>query len=492
MTPQDYRRLDALALGSLVARREVSASEVTEAAIASIEALNPTLNPVILPRFDAARVEAARLVAEEPGKRPLAGVPFLLKDVNLYASDMPTRFASRFFADARPQEDSTLVRRWREAGLVTLGKSNTPEFAGDFVTEPRFYGPSLNPWNLGVTVGGSSGGAAVAVASGMVPLAHGTDLGGSIRIPAACCGVFGFKPSVGLNPLGPHWEELASGLDSDHVLTRSVRDSAAALDATAGPDTGTRLGRVPPAGGYLAGLDNTGPRLRIGVATADPTGHQAGTSQVEAVERIAQLLEGLGHHLEPYTFPAEAQPEAWFDSLWTVDVALLIEERSQELGRGPREDELEPYLWAALEHAGSLSAADWLRARLAMKRAAVAILNSMQHLDAVLSPTLGEDPPALGVLNFAANGSDLATWSARGYAFAPFVAAANLTGQPAASCPVMVNARGLPVDVQIAARPGEDLLVLRLAQEVEQATNWQAFLEAMQARVSLLKATRSA
>ena len=451
--------------------------------MASIEALNPALNAVILRRFEAARAEAARLDAEGPGERPLAGVPFLLKDVNLFAADMPTRFASRFFSDARPKGDSTLVRRWREAGLVTLGKSNTPEFAGDFVTEPRAYGPSCNPWDPGVTVGGSSGGAAVAVASGMVPLAHGTDLGGSIRIPAACCGVFGFKPSVGLNPLGPHWEEIASGLDSDHVLSRSVRDSAAALDATAGPDTGTRLGRVPPPGGFLAGLGSPGPRLRIGVATADATGRPAGPSQVDAVGRTARLLEGLGHHVEPYAFPPEAHPEEWFDSLWTVDVALIIEERSQELGRGPREDELEPYLWAALDHARSLSATDWLRARLAMKRAAVAILTSMQHLDAVLSPTLGEDPPALGLLNFEANGSDLASWSARGYAFAPFVAAANLTGQPAASCPVSVNARGLPVGVQVASRPGEDLLVLRLAQEIELAAGWQAALVGLQDRL---------
>jgi amidase len=445
--------------------------------------LNPALNAVVLRRFEAARAEAARLDAEDPGDRPLAGVPFLLKDVNLFASDMPTRFASRFFAEARPRGESTLVRRWREAGLVTLGKSNTPEFAGDFVTEPRLYGPCLNPWDPGVTVGGSSGGAAVAVASGMVPLAHGTDLGGSIRIPAACCGVFGFKPSVGLNPLGPHWEEIASGLDSDHVLSRSVRDSAAALDATAGPDAGTRLGRLPPPGGFLANLDAPGPRLRIGVAIADATGRRAGPSQVEAVERTARLLEGLGHHLEPYAFPPEAQPEAWFDSLWTVDVAVLVEERSRDLGREPREDELEPYLRAALDHARSLSAADWLRARLAMKRAAVAILGSMGHLDVVLSPTLGEDPPALGVLNFEANGSDLASWSARGYAFAPFVAAANLTGQPAASCPVPVDAHGLPVGVQVAARPGEDLLVLRLAQEIEQASDWQASLDALQARL---------
>ena len=218
---------DGLALAARIARKDLSVREAVDVAISEIERLNPLLNAVVAERFDAARAEADqmdRARPERPG--PLWGVPFLLKDVNLYSSFLPTRFASRFFAEAHPKGDSTLVRRWRDGGLVILGTSNTPEFAGDFTTEPLAYGPCRNPWNPEVTVGGSSGGAAAAVASGMVPLAHGTDLGGSIRIPAACCGVFGFKPSVGLNPLGPWWEEIAGGLDSDHVLTRSVRDSA--------------------------------------------------------------------------------------------------------------------------------------------------------------------------------------------------------------------------------------------------------------------------
>jgi amidase len=219
------------------------------------------------------------------------------------------------------------------------------------------------------------------------------------------------------------------------------------------------------------------PRLRIGLATADASGQQAGPSQVEAVERTARLLEHLGHRIEAYAYPPETQPEVWFDNLWTVDVAHLVEERTREIGRPPREEELEPYTWAALRHVDSLSATGQLEARLAMKRAAVAILGSMAQLDVVLTPALGEDPPPLGLLNFEANGSDLARWGARGYAFAPFSLPANLSGQPAASCPVMVNARGLPVGVQIAARPGEDLLVLKLAHEIEKATDWHVVLE---------------
>ena len=479
MTPDDYRSQDGVGLAQLIAQGEVSAPEVAEAAISLIEALNPRLNAVVLDRFHAGRAEAVRPLP--PG--PLAGVPFLLKDVNLFAADMPTRFASRFFAEAGPKGDSTLVRRWREAGLLILGKTNTPEFAGDFITEPAFYGPTLNPWNAGVTVGGSSGGAGAAVASGMVPLAHGTDLGGSIRIPAACCGVFGFKPSVGLNPLGAQWEEIAGGLDADHVLTRSVRDSAASLDVTAGPDSGTRLNRLPPAGGFLSGLVAPLPRLRIGVAVEDPSGRRAGAAQVAAVERTARLLSGLSHHLEPYAYPSEALPGPWFDALWTTDILHLVRQRAAEMGREPRQDELDGLTRAALRHAERLSAADYLAAKLAMAQAAQAIGRSMERFDIVLTPTLAEDPAPLGELNFESNGHDLDQWNARGYGFAPFSTPANLAGQPSASCPVMIGGNGLPLAVQITGRPGADLLVLQLARELEEATEWQRTVEKLWMRL---------
>lgn len=476
MTLDDLAAHDALALGEKIARRELSVVEVAEATIAAIEQHNPRLNAVVAERFDAALGEACQMDRNRPEKTgPLWGVPFLLKDVNLYSSAFPTRFASRFFASAKPKGDSTLVRRWREGGLLILGVSNTPEFAGDFTTEPAAYGPCRNPWNEEFTVGGSSGGAGAAVASGMIALAHGTDLGGSIRIPAACCGVFGLKPSVGLNPLGPWWEELSGGLDSDHVLTRTVRDSAAALDLTAGPGEGTRLGRVPPPGGFLQALSSPIPRLRIGVTTADAQGRPAGTAQIAAVERVGKLLEEMGHHLEPYSYPPEAETGAWFDALWTVDLLYLVQERAAELGREPREDELEPLTWAFLDLAKSLSALDHLRARLSMVQVAQAIGRSMKGLDIILTPSLSEDVPPLGTLTFEANDSDLHRWAARGYGFAPHATPANLAGQPAASCPVTVDGHGLPVGVQIAARPGDDALVLCLAKEIEEAVAWAGY-----------------
>ena len=220
MNFEDYADQDAVGLARLIRTKAVSAREVTEAAIEAADHLNPKLNALVMTNFDNAREQVKKDLPDSP----VSGAPFYLKDVNQFTSDMPTTFSSRFFEGAPPREDSELVSRWRNAGLVILGKTNTPEFAEDFVCEPTFRGVTRNPWNPDVTTGGSSGGAGAAVASGMVPLAHGTDLGGSIRIPAACCGVFGLKPTTGLNPMGPYFMEFSNGFNSDHVLTRSVRD----------------------------------------------------------------------------------------------------------------------------------------------------------------------------------------------------------------------------------------------------------------------------
>ncbi|EPX84857.1 Asp-tRNAAsn/Glu-tRNAGln amidotransferase A subunit [Rubellimicrobium thermophilum DSM 16684] len=483
MDAASFRRMDGLGLAALIAGGEVSPLEVAETAITVIAALNPALNAVIADRFAAARAEAARLPA--PGGA-LRGVPFLLKDVNLFSSDLPTRFASRFFAGAAPAApggESLMVQRWRAGGLVTLGTTNTPEFAGDFTTEPLAYGPCRNPWDRARSTGGSSGGAAAAVASGMVPIAHGTDLGGSIRIPAACCGVFGFKPSVGLNPLGPGWEEIASGLDADHVLTRTVRDSAAALDLTAGPGAGTRLGRMPPAGGFLAALEDPLPPLRIGLALADPLGRPAAPHWAAAAEATAGWLAAMGHAVEPWSWPPEAMPGEWFDALWTIDVLHLVRARAEALGRSPREGEIEPFTRAVLDHAAGLSALDLHRARLAMTRAAWAIGRAMEGFDAVLTPALAGDPPPLGTLTFAACGQSLAEWNARGFAFAPHAAPGNLAGLPAGVVPVGVGPAGLPLAVQVTGRPGGDLRLLQLCRRIEEAAGFAPHLAAMQARL---------
>lgn len=457
MTFEDYAGLDGVALAALIAQGEVTAAEVTEAAITAIERLNPRLNAVIMTSFDKA-LDAARAV--KPGSSGLAGVPFLLKDVNLFDRDMPTRFASRFFRDAKPKGDSEMVARWRAAGIVILGKTNTPEFAGEFVTEPAAYGPALNPWDVGRTTGGSSGGAGAAVATGMVPLAHGTDLGGSIRIPAACCGVYGFKPTEGLNPLGPHWREIASGLDSDHVLTRSVRDSAASLDITAADPRG-----------FLPALDQAPARLRIGITDTSPEGIAAGPGQRGALWEAAKLLEALGHEILEYRYPEEAAIGAWFDPLWATDVHYLISEHARMIGRAPQADELEPLTRWAYDFIEGLSAAELFAARMTKHRAATALHRSMDALDLVLTPALAADAPEIGALAFSRFES-AAAWSEAGYGFAPFSAPANIAGQPSASIPFGQTPQGLPLAVQVTGKAGADALVLRLSRQIEAEKPW--------------------
>jgi amidase len=456
MTFDEYAKLDGVGLAALIQGKQVSRLDVVDAAIETIERLNPKLNAVILTAFDAARDCAEKKI----GEGPLAGVPFLLKDVNLYSHDMPTRFASRFFRDSGPQQDSFMVSRWRAGGLAMLGKTNTPEFAGEFVTEPAAYGPTLNPWGMGHTVGGSSGGAAAAVASGMVPLAHGTDLGGSIRIPAACCGVFGFKPTAGLNPLGPHFSEIAGGLDSDHVLTRSVRDSAASLDITGDqPDR------------FLATLETPLRALRIGVTDTSPEGIQAGANQRQALARVATLLREMGHLVTDYRYPVEAAIGDWFDPLWMVDIHYLVARQAEALGRQPRPDELEPLSRWALEASNRMSAADYFAARMRKQQAAAALEASMQLVDIVLTPALASDPPELGALTFS-RFDDHDAWSAAGYGFAPFSAPGNIAGQPSASFPAGLTPDGLPIGVQVTSRCGGDALVLRLCRQIEVAMPW--------------------
>ncbi len=455
MTFDEFQALDGVGLAKLIASGEISKRMATEASINAIERFNPTINAVVMANF-----EKAQASTPESRSGPLAGVPFLLKDVNLYDRDMPTRFASRFFQDAKPRGDSTMVRRWREAGLVILGKTNTPEFASEFVTEPAFYGPALNPWNIRHTTGGSSGGAASAVAAGLVPLAHGTDLGGSIRIPASCCGIFGFKPSARLNPLGPHVDEIAGGLDSDHVLSRSVRDSAASLDIT-----------TKGLHGFLGGLGKASPRLRIGVTDISPEGVRASANQIAALEGVVKLLSDLGHRVEAYRYPAEGIMGKALDLLWMMDIHSLVSDHASTIGRRPDREELEPLSWIALEYIQSLSAVEYHAARAARHTAAVALERSMENNDVVVTPSLAGDPPLLGELN-SSRYPTVEEWSLAGYAFAPFSTPANIAGQPSASIPAAITPEGLPVGIQVTGKFGSDKLVLNLCAELENAISW--------------------
>jgi amidase len=296
----DLAFLDATAQAELVRRREARPRELVEAAIERIERLNPELNAVVTPMYERALEQAEGELPDGP----FSGVPYLLKDLSAQVAGVRYTEGSGFLADFVSGHDQELVLRHRRAGLIALGKTNTPEFGILPTTEPRLFGPARNPWNPAHSAGGSSGGAAVAVASGMVPLAHASDGGGSIRIPASCCALFGLKPTRMRNPTGPALGDGLAGLSVEHALTRSVRDSAALLDATAGPDPGAPYFAPPPARPFLAEVAAAPGRLRIGVSTAALTGVPVDSECVRAVEDTARLCEDLGHHVFPFSRPA--------------------------------------------------------------------------------------------------------------------------------------------------------------------------------------------
>ncbi len=470
MTPETYARHDAVGLVALIRDGNVTWQEVNEAAVGAIRGLDPELNVLVIDDIE----RAMAVGPEGDASSPLFGAPFLLKDVNQFTAHMPTTFSSAFFKDAKPkQRDGTLVQRWRDAGLVILGKANTPEFAEDFVTEPTFRGATLNPWNKGFTVGGSSGGAGSAVAAGIVPMAHGTDLGGSIRIPAACCGVYGLKPSAGLNPVGPYLPEIASGLNSDHVLSRSVRDSAAALDAGAGPDVGQRYPVQRSVDSYLDALDEEPSNLRVGLVTAAPDGVAVEDEMAAASERLAKRLEAMGHTVVPYALPDGLLSGDWFELLWLFDITREIRDHAAAIGRDPRDNELEAFTRYMLERVDTCSGQEYYDARRALHDSSVALDRSTEGLDLIVTPALASDPLPVGAIDARTDAFDYDTWTSIGYGNAPFAAPFNISGQPAASLPVETSRAGLPLGVQLVARRGMDHLLLAVSARLEAETGWR-------------------
>ena len=471
MNPSEYAKLDGIALAAAIKSGDVSAIEVTETAIGVIEKLNPLLNAVVITNFDNARDVAKDFLVDTA----LSGVPFLLKDINQFSHDMPTTFSCAFFADAAVRPDSELVSRWRKAGLIVLGKTNTPEFAENFVCEPTFRGITLNPWNPEVTTGGSSGGAGAAVASGMVPFAHGTDLGGSIRIPAACCGVFGLKPTAGLNPVGPYYPEISGGFNSDHVLSRTVRDSAAALDTSAGPMGGARYHVRPMVGSYLKVLDQPVPKLRIGVSTRTPYGNSVGFNQELAVDQASTALQSMGHELVEYSHPPDLSLGSWMESLWMMDVVYEIENQIHKLGREPERHEMDALTHYCRKHVAGLTAMDLYRARQRAHEASIKLMSSMIDLDMVLTPALASDPIAIGTLDSRTDKFIMEKWSEAGHAFAPFAYICNITGQPSASLPVQLFDGKQPCSVQLAGHHLQDHIMLQVAKQLEEYFQWSNY-----------------
>jgi Asp-tRNA(Asn)/Glu-tRNA(Gln) amidotransferase A subunit family amidase len=438
-----------------------------EAALERVEARNPALNAVIHRMDD----EARRAVAGGLPAGPFSGVPYLIKDLFVFCAGQPTRSGSRLFDDFVPDHDSTLIARLRAAGLVLIGKTNTPEYGLNGATEPALFGPTRNPWDRGRSAGGSSGGSTAAVAAGIVPAAHATDGGGSIRIPASCCGLFGLKPSRGRSPYGPDAGEGLGGLSTGHAATRSVRDSAALLDTIIGPAPGDPYAAPAPARPFLDEVGADPGSLRIAVSTAAPGGGAVAADCVAAVEDAAALCADLGHHVEAAapTFDAAALGWAW-RVIAAANSRSLVDGRLAALGRARRDDDVEPITALWVDEADRYTSADYVRAIATAHRIGRAFGAFFADHDLLLTPTLAQPPLPLGTHDM--QGGDLDRFVAELFAFIPFTAQCNAAGIPAMSVPLHWTEGGLPVGVQFAARYGDEATLFRLAAQLEAARPW--------------------
>jgi amidase len=464
-----YDNHDAVGLAALVRAGELTPDELLDEALRRVDERNPAINAV----WSTFEARARQQIAAGLGRGDLAGVPFLIKDLEVDIAGEVTTNGSRFFADAVATTTSTVVERYLAAGLVVFGKTATPEFGLNASTEPRAFGPTRNPWALDRSAGGSSGGAGAATAAGIVPAAHATDGGGSIRIPASCNGLFGLKPTRGLVPSGPRHGEKWNGLSTSHVVARTVRDSAAFLDAVAGASTGAPYSAPPmPKGGYVAAMHDDPGRLRVGLVTTARPGIAVDPECVLAAENAAVLLGSLGHEIEVMELPID-----WpallgaFGVITGTHVAVSVATRAAALGRDPGPEDLEPMTHLQVATARSRSAPDYVQAVQAMHLVGRTLGEFFSAVDVVLTPTLGAVPLPIGTL--VADPADLPTFAALAGQVAQFLGFVNGTGQPAMSLPLHWSPEGLPVGVQVIGRFGADALLLALARQIEAAQPWR-------------------
>lgn len=468
MNADDFAFLDATAQAELVRSGQVSAAELVDAAIARIETLNPALNAVIRPMFDAARQAAASISADAP----FAGVPFLLKDLVADLAGTPRSDGSAFVdGNYIAPADSELTQRFKAAGLVIVGKTNTSEFGLLPTTEPDFFGATRNPWDINRGSGGSSGGSAAAVASRMVAAAHASDGGGSIRIPSSCCGLVGLKPTRGRTSYAPGLGDVAGGILCDHVVTRSVRDCAALLDATAGPVPGDPHIPPPPARPYREEAETEPGRLHIGLGTTSLTGEQSHPDCVAAAESTAALLAELGHHVEPAA--PSISGEALFKSFGAVMTGYLgwsIRKWAEATGQEPASDNFELVTWRMYEHSLRQSSADFLLAWQQLQSCCRDFAAFFEGFDLWLTPTLAVPPQPLGYFAYDPD-NQMEHIEHLGH-YTGFTLIANASGQPAISLPLHWNEDELPVGVQLTGRFGDEAVLLRVAGQLEQAKPW--------------------
>ncbi len=471
---EEFRFIDGMALAALVRAGQVSRTEALEAAIERIEQLNPPLNAVVTKMYDEARA-ATEDAANRPGADgPLAGVPFLLKDLACTYAGVRMTNGCAATRDSIPERNSFLVDRYLRSGLVVVGKTNTCEMGLMNTTEPLLFGPARNPWDTDRTTAGSSGGSGAAVASGMVPIAHGNDGGGSIRYPASACGVFGLKPSRGRITSAPDGGELLGGIANDHVLTRSVRDSAAVLDATAGAAPGDAYPQTPPRRPYLEEVGADPGRLRIAFSVDVPDGYSYAPDCVEAVRETARLCESLGHDVEeawPDFIDRDELYHEFAEVMWASLAAQIVDGWAQAARATPTTDHFEPYTLALAEQGRGFTAADLLNAMSAMQALARKLGLFQEPYDAWIAPTLSEPPLPLG--SFESTPSNPLRPNEVNDEFGgPYTQLCNITGQPAASVPLGWSGSGLPIGVHVAARYGDEATLFRLCSQLEAALPW--------------------
>lgn len=485
---KEYDQYDAIGLGELVNRKEISPAELLDEAINRMELLNPKLNAVVLSMVDIAR----KTIAEGVPEGIFKGVPFLIKDGLTSYKGVRMTNGSKAFLNHIPDYDSEIVTRFKKSGLVIFGKTNMPEFGLMGVTEPELFGPARNPWNLNHTPGGSSGGASSAVAGGIVPMASGNDGGGSIRIPASCCGLFGLKPSRGRNPSGPRDGRLWQGAATEGVISRSVRDSAAMLDRTNGPDPGAPFSITAPEGSYLADVDTPPGVLKIAFSTRSPLGTPVHPECEKAVKNAAKTLEALGHIVEEKEPAIDGVKLAHsYFTMYYGTVAATLKHLKTILGRKARRSDVEMMTWTIGLIGRTISAGDLVEAINEWDQAARITGRFHETTDIYITPTLAYPPLQIGELNpklyeilgmkfinaFGLGGLLVATGmpqvtAIRSLQKTPFTQLPNLTGQPAMTLPLHMTPSGLPVGVQFIARTGDERSLFRLAGQIEKAHPW--------------------
>jgi amidase len=463
----EYDKYDGLGLAALVAKREVTPLELLEAVQRRLEALNPKLNAVAHLFFDKAKAQIERGLPDGPFK----GVPFVLKDLGQQLAGTITSYGSRAFKDNRADSDSTLVARYKQAGLVIFAKSTSPELGLTTTTESVLFGQTHNPWNLERTTGGSSGGSGALVASRIVPMGHASDGGGSIRIPASCCGLFGLKPTRDRVPLGPAQFEGWNGCSVNHALTLSTRDSAALLDVSVGAELGSPYFSPKPERPFLKEVGADPGKLRIALDIGTPGGTPLDDECRRASVDAAKLCESLGHKVEEARPPVD---DEWmrdaFLTVIRVSVSRVLDDAAKTLGHPVTDKDVEPVTWLFAQAGRSISSVAYSRAIATMHQVGLVVAKFQQNYDVILNPTLAKPPVQLGLLSLSP--SNFAAYVKEVTEFGPYTALFNVTGQPSMSVPLSWSADGLPIGVMFSGRFGDEATLLRLASQLEKARPW--------------------